>query len=120
MFLGKSDVMIKNFLLITLRGMTKNKMFIVINVFGMGIALAICMVSFLAFQYDETFDDVHKNKESIYRVSAIREFENKTTRIGYVSLPLGNIIGQTFNDVDRFTRYVPSASNFKIGDNVFP
>ncbi len=83
--------MIKNHLLITLRSMKKNKAFIFINVFGMGIAIACTIVGYLAYQYDATFDAVHDNHQSIYRVSAVRSFENNLTHYGYVPLPLGDI-----------------------------
>src|SRR6187551_3546859 len=105
--------MIKTYFLITLRGLTKNKLFIIINVFGMGIAIATSIVTFLAVEYDQTFDAVHKNGESVYRVSALRVFENQTSRIGYVPLPLGEITDKTIPDINKSTRYVPSTSNFK-------
>ena len=111
--------MIKNYFLITLRGLTKNKLFIIINVFGMGIALAIGIVAFLAFEYDNTFDAVHKNGSNIYRVSAMNEFENKITHVGIVALPLGEIADKTIQDVDGSSRYAPSRSNFKREDDLF-
>src|SRR5687768_11447316 len=83
--------MIKNFLLITFRSMMKNKLFIIINVFGMGVAIACCIVSYFALQYDSTFDAVHANRSSVYRVSMIREFDNTRTDIAYAPLPLGEI-----------------------------
>ncbi|MFD0999965.1 ABC transporter permease [Ohtaekwangia kribbensis] len=111
--------MIKNYLLITYRSMMKNKAFIIINVFGMGIALACCIVSYLAYQYDSDFDTVHKNGEHIYRVSVIRSFENTSTRFGYASLPLGEIMDKTFQDVDHSSLYTDSYSNFKREDDLF-
>jgi len=111
--------MIKNYFLITFRGMMKNRLFIIINVLGMGIAIACCIVAYFAYEYDATFDAVHKNKENIYRVSAVREFENNLTRFGYAPLPLGEIVDKTFQDVDRSTRYIYSESNFKREHDLF-
>jgi putative ABC transport system permease protein len=112
--------MLKNFFLITLRNMMKNKLFIFINVFGMGVAIACCIVAYFAYEYDATFDAVHKNGDKIYRVSAVREFDNQTTRYGFVPLPLGAIVDQTFKDVDKSSRYFFSWSNFKKEDDLFP
>src|SRR6187402_1455348 len=116
MFVVNVRCMIRNYFLITFRGLMKNKVFITINVFGMGIAIACCIVAYLAYQYDATFDGVHQNRESIYRVSAVREFENKETRFGFAPLPLGEVVDKTFQDVDRSTRYLSSWSNFKRED----
>jgi putative ABC transport system permease protein len=112
--------MLKNYLLITLRGLTKNKLFIIINVLGMGVAIACCIVAYLAFEYDLTFDGIHKNGKNIYRVSAVRKFENTLTRFGYAPLPLGEVVSKTFQDVDQSTRYLASYSNFKRESDLFP
>lgn len=112
--------MIKNYLLITLRSMTKNKAFIFINVFGMAIAIACTIVGYLAYQYDATFDAIHTNHQSIYRVSAVRSFENNLTHYGYVPLPLGNIVAQSMSDVELSSRYSQSHSNFKRATDLFP
>ncbi len=97
--------MIRNYLLIAFRNMRHNKLFILINVCGMGIAIACCIVVYLAYKYDATFDSVHRNKDKIYRVSAVHEFENDVKRFGYVALPLGEIVKKTFDDVEKsFTR----------------
>jgi putative ABC transport system permease protein len=102
--------MIKNYLVITLRSMKKNKAFIFINVFGMGIAIACTIVGYLAYQYDATFDAVHDKGQSIYRVSAVRSFENNLTHYGYVPLPLGSIAAHGLGDVTLSSRYTQSQS----------
>src|SRR6478736_715602 len=111
--------MIKNYFLLTFRSMMKNKLFIVINVLGLGIAIACCIVSFLAYEYDATFDGIHKNGEKIYRVSAVREFEKTLTRFGFAPMPLGEIVDKTISDVDQSSRYVQSTSNFKLNNDLF-
>jgi len=112
--------MIKNYLLITLRSMMKNRLFIIINVLGMGVAIACCIVGYLSFEYDSTFNAVHQNSDKIYRVSAIREFDKRLTRVTYTPLPLGEVVDKTFPDVDKSTRYYHSWSNFKREDDLFP
>jgi len=111
--------MIKNYFLITLRSLLKNKVFILINVFGMGIAIACCIVGYLAFEYDTEFDAIHKNRAQVYRVSSVREFENKVTRFGMAPLPLGEIVDKIFKDVYGSSSYVHSWSNFKLKDDLF-
>ena len=60
--------MLKNYLLSTLRNITKRKGFSILNVLGLSIGLA---ASLLILQYvkDElSFDNFHTNAENIYRV----------------------------------------------------
>ena len=111
--------MLKNFLLITLRNMMKNKLFIFINVFGMAVAIACCIVAYFAYEYEATFDGNHTNGAQIYRVSAVREFDHQTTRYGYGPLPLRGIVSQNFKDVEKSSRYHFSWSNFKREADLF-
>lgn len=85
----------------------------------MGIAIACCIVGYLALEYDSTFDAVHQNNEQVYRISAIREFDGKLKRFGHAALPLGEIVDKTFSDVNASSRYMRSTSNFKKGDDLF-
>jgi cell division protein FtsX len=111
--------MLKNFFLITVRSMMKNKLFIFINVVGMGVAIAYCIVAYFAYEFDATFDGVHKKGETIYRVSSVREFENQVTKFGYAPLPLRPVVEQNIKDVSKSTRYQFSWSNFKREDDLF-
>jgi putative ABC transport system permease protein len=100
--------------------MLKNKLFILVNVLGMGIAVALAIVAYFANEYDASFDKIHQNRESIYRVSAVREFEGKLKRFGLASFPLGEIVRKTVTDVDQASRYFRSNSNFKRDNDLFP
>ncbi len=112
--------MFANFLIITWRNLLKNKAYILINIFGMGVAIAQCITGFFAYKYDTTFNSVHENREHVYRVSSVREFEGQLTRYERTPLPLGEIVAKTFPDVQARSRFTTSNSNFKIKDDVFP
>src|SRR5688572_30242219 len=112
--------MIKNYLLITWRSMMKNKLFISINILGLAIGIGCCIVAYFNWEYDDRFDKHHANREQIYRVSTVREFDSRTTLYGYAPEPLANVIRQNMPDVEKVVRMNWSWSNFKVGDNVFP
>lgn len=111
--------MLKNHLLLTLRSLAKNKVFVIINVVGMSIAIGCGIVSYFAYEYNLTFDEIHQNRESIYRVSSVRTFENTTTKYGRVPLALGTAITSAFQGVDHASRYARVVSNFKRNDDLF-
>ena len=71
--------MIKNYLLITLRNMMKNKLYIFINIFGMGIAISCCIIGYFNYDFNASFDQHHKNAGTVYRVGSVREFQNELT-----------------------------------------
>jgi putative ABC transport system permease protein len=111
--------MIKNYLLITFRSLLKNKVFISINILGMAIAIACCIVGYFNYNFNATFDTHHTNASKIYRVNMEREFQNKLTLYGVVPVPLGEVVRQNVGDVEKVVRYSPSGTSIRIGDDVF-
>ncbi len=111
--------MIKNFFLITIRNLMKNKLFILINVFGMGIAIACCIVAYFNWEFDATFDTQHRHADKVYRVSSLRIFEGQTTLFGHSPQPLGTTIRQNIPDVNNAVRIDWSYSDFKVKDDLF-
>src|SRR5688572_18427013 len=111
--------MIKNYFLITWRSMMKNKLFILINVLGLAVGIGCCIVAFFNWEFDATFDHHHTNRQSIYRVSTIREFEKRSTLYGFAPLPLGANVRQNIPDAAKASRLSGSRSNLKVADNIF-
>lgn len=111
--------MIKNYLLITMRSLAKNKLFIFINVFGMGIAIACCVVAYVNWEYAATWDKSQLNANKIYRVQINREFQGRTERFGTAPMALGNYVRQNFKEVSDVARYHIGYSDIRIGEEVF-
>jgi putative ABC transport system permease protein len=60
--------MIRNYFKIGWRNMMKNKFFSFINIFGLSVGLACCMLIALYLNYETSFDTQHKNAPNIYQV----------------------------------------------------
>ncbi|UCE07998.1 MAG: ABC transporter permease, partial [bacterium] len=60
--------MLKNYLKITLRNIKKHKGFSFINVIGLAIGMAICILMLLWVRDELSFDRFHENADQIYRV----------------------------------------------------
>ena len=111
--------MIKNYILVTIRSLMKSKVFILINVLGMGIAIGCCIVAYYNYDFNANFDSQYPNAANVYRVNSMREFQNQVTGYGYVPVPLGEAIRQNVGDVAQVVRYSPDNGNFKIKDDIF-
>ena len=111
--------MIKNYLMITLRSMLKNKLFLSINIIGMAVSIACCIVAYFNYDFNLTFDSHHVNAPTVYRVNSVREFQGRETTYGFVPIALGNAIRQNVSDVEKVVRYSPSDGNFRIGTELF-
>lgn len=65
--------MYKNYLKTALRNLWRNKGTTFINIFGMSVALAVCIVIFLYVQNELRHDQFHAEKERVYRVLRVPE-----------------------------------------------
>ena len=64
--------MLRNYFLVAFRTLLKNKRYLIINTFGLGIALACCITSYILIAYNIEFDHFHSSEkvENVYRLHA--------------------------------------------------
>jgi len=60
--------MFKNYFKTAFRSLTRNRNYTIINIAGLAVGIAVCMVIFIIIQFHTSYDDFHKNKDRIYRV----------------------------------------------------
>jgi putative ABC transport system permease protein len=62
--------MIKNYLNVALRNLTRQKLFSLINISGLAIGLAVCMLIMLYVAHERSYDSFHKNADRIVTLRA--------------------------------------------------
>jgi putative ABC transport system permease protein len=112
--------MLKNYLIITFRTLLKNRIFTLINIAGLGIALAVCIVAFFNHMFNYEFDRTHVNFREIYRVTCFRDMEGREQEYGIVPAALGLEIKKDIPGVERAARAIRSGSPVKVGEDIFP
>lgn len=60
--------MFKNYLKITLRNIKRHKGFSFINISGLAVGMAVCLLLMLYVTFESSYDDFHENAENIYRL----------------------------------------------------
>ena len=60
--------MMKNYFKIAFRNLTRNRDYTVINIAGLAVGIAVCMMIFIIIQFHKSFDSFHPKKDRIYRV----------------------------------------------------
>ncbi|HUZ58637.1 MAG TPA: ABC transporter permease, partial [Hanamia sp.] len=84
--------MIKNYFKTAFRNFQRNKIFSVINVFGLSIGISAALVIFLIVHYEFSFDKFEKNKDRIYRVVIDAKFNGSEGHSAAVQAPLSNAV----------------------------
>ncbi len=76
-----------SYLKTAIRNLARHRIYSAINIIGLAIGLAFCIITFLFVQNEWTYDTFHENADRIYRVS------------GTTPDPLGPAIAEAFPDM---------------------
>ncbi|HZX74331.1 MAG TPA: ABC transporter permease, partial [Cyclobacteriaceae bacterium] len=84
--------MIKNYLTLAIRNLLKRKVYSFINIFGLAIGVAVCLVILEYVDFELSFDRYHKHAAQLYRIttSNYQNGESRGTGVmtGYAIGPL--------------------------------
>lgn len=80
--------MIKNYLLIALRVVLKNRVFSLINVLGLSTGIACCMLIALYVQDEISFEKGFPEYENVFRINTTFVTEGKEETSPYASPPI--------------------------------
>src|ERR1700710_215755 len=96
--------MIKNYLKIAWRNIWKNKVFSAINIIGLSVGMAACIVIMLFVSYEKSFDNFHT--KNIYRISEVQKFPGMVSsqKVGLSMFPMGPTLKAEYPEVKSFTR----------------
>ena len=111
-------VMLKNFFKITIRNFSKNKTYVLINLIGLGISLATCVVGYLNWKFDANYNRNHVNHASIYKIHLNKQVQNEKVAYGFTPIGLGDQIRDQIPGVTHYSRYESSGYVIKKDNNV--
>ena len=112
--------MIKNYLTIAWRSLTKNKVFSFINIFGLAIGLTCCMLISAYIYQEVTYDTYPVNAKNIYRVGLHLTENAGVTDFALVDAAVGQGIKNNIPGVAASTRISGRGSVYvKYDDKLF-
>jgi putative ABC transport system permease protein len=82
--------MIKSYFLTAIRNLLNHRSFSAINIFGLSVSMAVCMLIILILQDQFSYDNFHKNRDRIFRIQS-KDNLSKVSLTKYASAtwPLG-------------------------------
>ena len=111
--------MIRNYLLVIFRNLLKNRVFTLINIIGLGIALSVCIVAFFNHMFNYEFDRKNVNFDKIYRINISRDMQGREQEYGIVPATLGLDVKKDIPGIGKAARLMRTGSPVKVGLNVF-
>ena len=100
--------MFKNYIKIALRSLLKSRGTSVINIVGLSIGMACCIIIFLFVQNEMGYDKFHSKADNIFRVLTIDEALGVSSNLVGITLPaLGEAMDNDFPEVVQRVRMIP-------------
>jgi putative ABC transport system permease protein len=95
-------MMLKNYLKIALRNLLKNKVFSFINIFGLAVGLATCLLIMLYIFDEVSYDKHHKDKDQLYRVA----LEVNGEKWAGSPAPFAQGLKNDFAEIEQIARFI--------------
>ncbi|HKH62147.1 MAG TPA: ABC transporter permease [Flavitalea sp.] len=115
--------MVYNYLKIAFRNLLKYKFISFINLFGLTVGIACCLLILTYIINELSYDKFHPEANRTYRVT--RSFRNAETgeislNLGTVAPPFAPLLINDFTEIEKITRLLPSGrSSLRYADKKF-
>lgn len=94
--------MFQNYLKITLRNLNRRRAYSFINVLGLAVAVAVCLVISKYVEFETSYDSFHTNAKNIYRV--VSSFYTDRPKESYTGYDLAPSLLNDLPEIKRFAR----------------
>jgi len=96
--------MFKNYLKVAIRNILKYKMFSFINIFGLAVAMTVCMLIILMLADQKSYDLFHEKKDKIYRILSLKD--DVPIPIATTPFPLASTLKTDYPIIEEVTQLV--------------
>jgi putative ABC transport system permease protein len=91
--------MIRNYILVALRNLRRNKTYAVLNVLGLTVGVTACLLLLIIVDFQRSFDNFHANADRIYRVASQFNNEDGVSYSAGSSFPAGKALAIDFPNI---------------------
>ena len=98
-------IMIKNYFKVAIRNLIKQKIYAVINILGLTIGIACCLLILLYVQDELSYDRYHEHANRIYRVAGDINFGGHHWELAVAPTPMAQALVNDFPEVVSAVRF---------------
>jgi ABC-type antimicrobial peptide transport system permease subunit len=93
--------MFKNYFKTAFRSLIRNRNYTIINIAGLAVGIAVCIMIFIIIQFQTSFDNFHSKKDRIYRVLTEYHHANAANTGKDVPFPMPEGLKTTFAQIEQ-------------------
>jgi putative ABC transport system permease protein len=109
--------MIRNYIKIAFRALVRSKVHSAINIVGLSLGIAVCILIVLFVKDELTFDTFHSKADRIYRVYASEDYgDNEKFRYATTPFAMGPALKDNIPEVESQVRLDRFRTQVKVGD----
>ncbi|GAB5535847.1 MAG: ABC transporter permease [Rubricoccaceae bacterium] len=102
--------MLRHYLRTALRGFRREKFYTGLNIAGLAVGLACCLLILLYVQDETSYDQFYADADRIVRIAEDYATETGVSRLATTPVPIAPILGESRTDIDHVTRVLLSES----------
>ncbi len=99
--------MIRNYITTALRNLLKHKGYSLVNVIGLALGLAGCILMLLYIRYETSYDDYNLKKDRMYRVEANHLWSGSVNKVATTPSAWGPVLLADYPSIENLTRLRP-------------
>ncbi len=111
--------MLKNYLKIAFRNLLRNKLYAFINISGLTIGLAACIMIYYWVQHELSYDTFNKNLENIVRIERQWDYKEMHGQAPLASAPWGPALEKDYPEILNYVRIEKNECDIKDHRNLF-
>ncbi|MFK7845207.1 MAG: ABC transporter permease [Rhodothermales bacterium] len=110
--------MLKNYFKIALRNIRRQPVYSAINIAGLGVGMACCLLILTFVQSEYSVNSDFGNLDTLYRINSVWDGQEDDVRLISFS-PLAQSLEDEFSGVATATRYTGIDADLRVGDTPF-
>jgi putative ABC transport system permease protein len=107
------ELMFRNYLRVAARGLRRRPGYTFINVMGLAVGLACCLLIFLFVRHERAFDRFHENGDRIYRMATrLDSPTDDEMNSGRSPLPHAPLVAEALPEIEAYARFFSVPESF--------
>lgn len=106
--------MFKNYLTVGIRNLLRHKGYSSINVLGLAIGIACCILILLYVQDELSYDRYHEKSDRIYRLAESATIAGRPIEAAVTPPPWAPVLAKEYPEIEQITRLKPPGSRWLI------
>src|SRR5258708_7149056 len=111
--------MFRNYFKVAIRNLVRNKLYSIVNIAGLSIGIACCILIGLYIFNELSYDRFNKNADRIVRVNTEYSVDRTIVKTSGSPTRPGPLFARTFPQVESFVRLVSYPRIVRYADKIF-